>query len=565
MNEVLADVSVIAGDKKYLTLAQKFSHKAILEPLINHQDKLTGLHANTQIPKIIGFDRISELSGDTTWHNAATNFWNNVVNYRTVAFGGNSIREHFNPIDDYSLLLSDKSGPETCNTYNMLRLTKRLYTESNSLKYVDFYERALFNHILSSQHPERGGFVYLTSIHPQHYRVYSTIESNWCCVCTGLENHSKYGELIYSHINNDLFVNLFVASQLTWKEKGIIVTQETAFPESETSNLELKLKKPSKFSINIRYPAWVKPGDAKILINGKNEKISSQPSTYIALNREWKSGDVITVNFPMRTTAEYLPDHSPWVAFLHGPIVLAAKTDTANLDNLYKNDGFQFAKGKIYPIAEAPMIVTSDKDFASKLKPVKEKNLTFTATDFIYPIKFKNLELIPFYKLHDARYMMYWQITSPENLEKTKQLNLISDKKVDPSLIVDKVAPGEQQDEIDHNFQSENSTTGTFKYSKWRDARGWFSFGLKDPNNAATKFQVMYYGKDNGREFDIFVNNMLISTQKLDGSKGDDFFTVDYKIPDDCKKDAKGLYLIKFVAKFNSIAGGVFDILLLKK
>ena len=267
----------------------------------------------------------------------------------------------------------------------------------------------------------------------------------------------------------------------------------------------------------------------------------------------------------MRTTAEYLPDHSPWVAFLHGPIVLAAKTDTANLDNLYKNDGLQFAKGKIYPIAEAPMIVTSDKDFASKLKPGKGKNLTFTATDLIYPIKFKNLELIPFYKLHDARYMMYWQITSPENLEKTKQLNLISDKKVDPSLIVDKVAPGEQQDEIDHNFQSENSTTGTFKYSKWRDARGWFSFGLKDPNNAATKFQVMYYGKDNGREFDIFVNNMLISTQKLDGSKGDDFFTVDYKIPDDCKKDAKGLYLIKFVAKSNSIAGGVFNILSLKK
>lgn len=420
MNEVLADVYKITGDLKYLTLAKQFSHKAILNPLLQHQDKLDGLHANTQIPKVIGFERISQFSGDKTWHAAAEFFWKTVVENRTIAFGGNSVREHFYPVNDYSLMIADRSGPETCNTYNMLRLSKMLYTESNTLKYIDYYERGMFNHILSSQHPGHGGFVYLTSVHPQHYRCYSQSQNNfWCCVGTGMENHAKYGELIYSHSGKDLFVNLFVASKLSWKEQAMTLVQETDFPESETSKIRIQLDQPSDFTLNIRYPQWVKPGSMVIRINGKAAKINTLPGTYVALNRTWKAGDVISVELPMQTTAEYMPDHSSWVAFLHGPIVLAAKTDTIDLINLNGTDGSQMAKGKLIPLSEAPLIVTSKKDFASELKPVKGKPLTFSANGLIQPAKFKRLEFIPFYKLHDARYMIYWPIITPDELSKT--------------------------------------------------------------------------------------------------------------------------------------------------
>lgn len=419
MNEVLADVYAMTGNKKYLTLAQQFSHKAILNPLKEGQDKLNGLHANTQIPKVIGFERISQFTGDEKWHNAASFFWETVVNHRTVAFGGNSVREHFYPVNDYSLMIADASGPETCNTYNMLKLTKMLYTDSNALKYINYYERAVFNHILSSQHPEKGGFVYITSIHPQHYRCYSTNQANfWCCVGTGMENHAKYGELIYAHNSDDLFVNLFIPSQLNWKEKGITITQETNFPESETSTLKLKLTKPSVFAVQVRYPQWVKAGDMVVRVNGKAQKINAQPGTYIILKREWKMGDVITLNMPMHTTAEYLPDNSPYAAFLYGPIVLAAKTSDSNLDNLYGENGTQKAIGKLIPTSEAPVITTSDANFASELKPVKGKPLTFTAKSLISPSNFKDLQLIPFYKLHDARYMIYWNVKNHQDSQK---------------------------------------------------------------------------------------------------------------------------------------------------
>lgn len=569
MNEVLADVYFITRDKKYLILAQKFSHKAILDPLLKGEDKLTGIHANTQIPKVIGFERISKFSGDTTWHNAAKFFWETIVNKRSLAFGGNSVNEFFNPPTNFSSVIESASGPETCNTYNMLRLSKMLYTESCSLKYIDFYERGLFNHILSSQHPDHGGFVYLTSIHPQHYRTYSSVQDCfWCCVGTGIENHGKYGELIYSHTDNDLFINLFVSSKLTWKEKGLILTQETKFPESEISYIKLQLKKTSKFTLNVRYPAWVKSG-ISVKINGKDEKIITSPSKYIAINREWKDGDLIALKIPMELSTESLPDHSPWIAFMYGPIVLAAKTDTMNMDNLIaEKPGYtQYASGKLYSITDAPLIVCNPNEIISKIKQEKDKVLTFTLSDIIYPDKFKNLKLIPFYKLHDSRYMMYWETTLPQDLEKTIKTNIQKYMFTDitNSKTVDQVSPGEQQSEIDHNLESENSNTGIFNEKKWRDAYGWFSYDFKDPKNIAASFQVTYCGKDFNREFDIVLNDNVLITQKLDANKGETFYTVNYTIPDNYKTKASSGYTLKFIAKPNSVAGGVYNIVLLKK
>jgi DUF1680 family protein len=265
MNEAFADLYTLTKDKKYLTTAIRLSHLDILNPLIQKEDKLTGLHANTQIPKVIGFQKIGNLANKELWVDAATFFWNTVTHTRSVAFGGNSVREHFNPADDFSKLLASTQGPETCNSYNMLRLSKALFEDTGDSKYLSFYERTLFNHILSSQHPKKGGFVYFTPIRPNHYRVYSKPHTSmWCCVGSGLENHTKYGELIYSFKNDDLYVNLFIASQLDWHEKNIKIDQNTDFPKSTQTEFRIDIHKPKKFTIHVRHPSWATNYTVKI-------------------------------------------------------------------------------------------------------------------------------------------------------------------------------------------------------------------------------------------------------------------------------------------------------------
>ena len=351
LNETFADVAEITGDKKYLKLARRFFHKVILDPLIKNEDRLNGMHANTQIPKVIGYKRVAEVSKDdkdwnhaAEWDHAARFFWNTVVNHRSVCIGGNSVREHFHPSDNFTSMLNDVQGPETCNTYNMLRLTKMLYQNSGDVdnsnkpdpRYVDYYERALYNHILSSQEPDKGGFVYFTPMRPGHYRVYSQPETSmWCCVGSGLENHTKYGEFIYAHQQDTLYVNLFIPSQLNWKEQGVTLTQETLFPDDEKVTLRIDKAAKKNLTLMIRIPEWA--GNSKgyeITINGKKHlsDIQTGASTYLPIRRKWKKGDMITFHLPMKVSLEQIPDKKDYYAFLYGPIVLATSTGTENLD-----------------------------------------------------------------------------------------------------------------------------------------------------------------------------------------------------------------------------------------
>lgn len=308
LNETFADVAEITGDKKYLELARRFSHNLILDPLIKEEDKLTGMHANTQIPKVIGYKRIAELSQDdknwnhaAEWDHAARFFWNTVVNHRSVCIGGNSVREHFHPSDNFTSMLNDVQGPETCNTYNMLRLTKMLYQNSHNPNqtnepdpnYVNYYERALYNHILASQEPDKGGFVYFTPMRPGHYRVYSQPETSmWCCVGSGLENHTKYGEFIYAYRKDTLYVNLFIPSQLTWKEQGIILTQETRFPDDGKVTLRINEAPKKKRTLMIRIPEWANQSKGySVSINGKRKMfVMAKGNQYLPLSRKWEKG-----------------------------------------------------------------------------------------------------------------------------------------------------------------------------------------------------------------------------------------------------------------------------------
>ena len=474
MNEVFADLYILTNEKKYLETAQKLNHQAVLNPLIQKQDKLTGLHANTQIPKVIGFEKIAVLTKNEELSSAAQYFWQNVWQTRSVAFGGNSMREHFNPVNDFSKMLASNQGPETCNSFNMLRLSKALFLDKNDACYLDFYERTLYNHILSSQHPEKGGFVYFTPIRPNHYRVYSQPNTSmWCCVGSGIENHTKYGELIYSHSENDIFVNLLIPSTLNWKEKNIQIEQNSDFPYKNESELVLKIAKSQTFPLNIRQPKWAE--NFEVLINGKIFQTSKVENNYVSVNRKWKSGDKITVRFKTSTQLENLPDGSNWSAFVHGPIVLAAKTSTTDLVGLFADDsrmGHE-TKGPLYPMNKAYALVDEKGDFKSKIKPIG--NLKFSLD---------SLTLQPFFEIHDARYQMYFQTfnkTAFENYQAS-----IKQKEAEQLALeartIDKVNCGEQQPEVDHNYKGERSNSGYDDEQFWRNTRSYISYQLSNKN-----------------------------------------------------------------------------------
>jgi DUF1680 family protein len=568
MNEVFADVAAITGDKKYLVLAQKFSHKAILDPLLENKDVLNGMHANTQIPKVIGFMRVAEVSGAKEWANAAKFFWNTVVNNRTISIGGNSVREHFNPTTDFSSMLESREGPETCNSYNMLKLSKHLFLADPSSKYMDYYERTTYNHILSSQHPD-GGFVYFTPIRPRHYRVYSQPkQSFWCCVGSGLENHGKYGELIYAHDKQNLYVNLFIPSTLNWKEKGLSLTQNTKFPFEEQSSITLTLKKPLQFSIKFRYPSWIEDGKMKIRVNNKEISIAKDQNSYVSIERKWKTGDVISVVLPMQNKTEQLPDKSDWVSFLHGPIVLAAITDTTDLVGLKADDSRMghIASGSIYPIEDAPLLVSNNTDLASSLKAVANKSFAFSVSDIIYQEKYKNLQLVPFFQIHDARYMLYWPYTTQEKLpEIQKAMKEREDAQMKlEALTVDVVTTGEQQPESDHNFKGEKTDTGMFKERHFRNGQGSFSYDLKNNTLEARKLRITYFGADKNRNFDIYVNAILVSTLNMDGSEGNQFIDKMIELPEAILNAKPKILQVQFKAKPNSSITGIYEVRLLR-
>lgn len=409
LNEVFADLAEVTGENKYLDLAVKLSHHQILNPLVAEKDMLAGLHANTQIPKVIGFKRIAELNDNANWHDASAFFWETVVENRTVSIGGNSVEEHFQQLYDWSTTMQSSQGPETCNTYNMLRLTQKLFLSDPDVRYIDFYERALYNHILSSQHPE-GGFVYFTPMRPRHYRTYSEIhESFWCCVGSGIENHGKYGELIYAHTNDALFINLFIPSSLAWTGKGISVEQSTGFPYEDTVRITINAASSTDFTLKIRQPSWVSEGMA-VYINGTAYDFQPQPASYLSIHRTWNDADKIEVILPMETRLEYLPGSRDWASFVHGPVVLAAVTDSTGIDGLWAGGGrwAHIANGPLYH--EEPAITVKSGSVSSDVRSIDPSGLSFSIAGLISDAKFKDLKLVPFYTIHEARYAIYWAV-----------------------------------------------------------------------------------------------------------------------------------------------------------
>ena len=563
LNETFADVAEITGDKKYLELARRFSHKVILDPLVKDEDCLTGMHANTQIPKVIGYKRIADLAQDQNWDHAARFFWNTVVNHRSVCIGGNSVREHFHPADNFTSMLNDVQGPETCNTYNMLRLTKMLYQTSPDIRFADYYERALYNHILASQQPTKGGFVYFTPMRPGHYRVYSQPETSmWCCVGSGLENHTKYGEFIYAHAKDTLYVNLFIPSRLTWKEKKITLVQETRFPDEEQIRFRVEKSKKKAFSLKLRYPSWAK--GASVSVNGKVQETNAQPGEYLTIHRKWKAGDEITLNMPMQVALEQIPDRENFYAFMYGPIVLASPTGTENMDGLYADDsrGGHIAHGKQISMQEIPMLVGSAASLPQSLRKINDDLVAFTYTGSVYPAQKEALKLIPFFRLHDSRYAVYFHQVTEAEVESIRKEVALSERKAMElaNQTVDLIFPGEQQPESDHGILYEQAETGINKDRHFRRAKGWFSYNLK-VKEEASQLMITVRKEDYTKVAILLNNEKLTVSPTISKPDKEGFITICYSLP---QKLSAGSYPIRFSPDGTEWTPAIYEVRLLK-
>ena len=570
MNEVFADVAAITGEARYLETARRFSHRAILDPLLAGEDRLTGLHANTQIPKVVGFERIAQQAHDADWHRAARFFWDTVVNERSVAIGGNSVREHFNDKHDFAPMIREVEGPETCNTYNMLKLTRLLYAAEPRPGYVEFYERALYNHILASQDPATGGLVYFTPMRPQHYRVYSQAqEAMWCCVGSGIENHVKYGAFIYAHDGDDLLVNLFIPSSLRWPQKGLVLRQETRFPDAAVT--KLVFESDADVGLRLRWPAWAAGEGPRLEVNGVAQAVDVGADGAIRLHRKWKQGDTVSLALPMDTRLEQMPGGLDYYAILYGPVVLAAKTDPFPGEALdyYADDSRMghIAGGEMCPLERTPVFVSDDPDFADRIERVPGDELRFRFTGKAGLPGLESTELIPFFRLHRSRYVVYWPYSTSEALvarraaataEEAARLAL-------ERLTIDRVAPGEQQPEAEHDFAGADTEAGVNSGRHWRHAAGWFGYTLRDPRGEARYLRIDYWGADAGRTFTIELNGIIVAEVTSTGEHGAEFVSVDYPLDDVVRAAGDGgTHRLRFVAGEDSIAGGIYGVRLLR-
>lgn len=574
MNEVLADAYAITGEQKYLDCARRFSHRMLLVPLENGKDCLDNMHANTQIPKVIGYQRIAELAHDVQYHNASEYFWEIVTRQRLLALGGNSRREHFPTKENCIDYINDIDGPESCNTYNMLKLTEDLNRVKPNGMYGDFYETAMFNHILSAQHPQHGGYVYFTSARPRHYRNYSAPnEAMWCCVGTGMEDHGKYGQFVWTHDkgvkaeDDALYVNLFVASELNWKERKMVIRQQTAFPYAETSVVEVAKGK-GTFILKVRKPSWCE----NFTVKGVGfDAASYEENGFVCMKRKWKKGDQVKISMPMHAYIKPMINVPQYVAIMYGPILLGMKTGTEDMRSLIADDSRfgQYAGGKKLALDEAPILLPKHlDDIAKNLKPVPGKPLHFKlATHMENTI---DGELQPFFEIHDSRYMMYW-LALGENDYKAYMQKLADEEKARQALearTVDKVNPGEQQPETDHRMETDDSNKGNTEGIFFRDAKDghYFSYLMQTKGETNLSLQLKFWGQDEWRtsEFDIYVNDKLLcSVNNSHRWRTTQFKTVDYVIPSEFVKGKKEIR-VKFVAHKGKQVGQIYGVRLVK-
>lgn len=542
LNESFAELSVRTRDKRWLAIAERLYDRRVLDPLAAGQDKLANLHANTQVPKLIGLARIHDITGERAKADAAAFFWQAVTGHHSYVIGGNADREYFAEPDTIADHVTEQTC-EHCNSYNMLKLTRQLYGWRPDGALFDYYERAHLNHVMAAQNPANAGFTYMTPLMTGAVRDYSTPKDDafWCCVGTGMESHAKHGDSIFWEGSGTLLVNLYIPAEATWRARGAVVTLDTRYPVEPTSTLTLtRLARPGRFAIAMRVPGWA-AGRASVGVNGR-PVTPTLTGGYAVVARRWRAGDTIAITVPLDLRIEPTPGNADVVALVRGPMVMAA--DLGPAAGTWSGPD--------------PALVGTDllAGFTPGAGPA-----TYVASGVTRP---GTLTFVPFYRQYERRSAVYFNRFT-EAAWRTQQATYLADQARARDIAarsVDVVHLGEMQPEHDHRLVSDQSYPVTYRGRNGRDARsgGYFEFTVK-ARPGPLVLQATYWGGERDRTFDIMVEKVKVATQQLGNDHPGKFFDVQYPLPEGLTR-GKATLQVRFVPHDRNTAGPVFGVVL---
>lgn len=542
LGESFAELFAQTGERRWLVVAERLYDRKVLDPLTAQNDQLANLHANTQVPKLIGLARLYELTGKPEQDTAARFFWEAVTRHHSYVIGGNADREYFSAPNTIATHITEQTC-EHCNTYNMLKLTQHLYSRSPHGAWFDYYERAHLNHVMSAQHPQTGGFTYMTPLMTGAPREYSKPADDpfWCCVGTGMESHAKHGVAIFWEGNRTLLVNMYIPAQAQWKSREADLQLHTRYPFEPTSRLTLKkLGRPGRFPIALRVPAWARQAGVVVSVNDEPVK-PVMANGYAVIERRWKAGDTVAITVPLDLRIEAAPGDANTISVLRGPMVLAADLGPA-----------------VNRWASVDPALVGD-----------EVLRRFTAESFdeaVYEtrgvVRPADLSFVPFYRQYERLSAVYfkrfsetqWQTEEASFIAEQAQLKDIAERSVDVMHV------GEMQPERDHNLTSVRSYPVSYRGRNGRDARsgGFFEFTLAVKPGPLI-LQATYWGDERARDFEILTEGVKIATQHLDADSPGKFFEVEYVLPENLTK-GKNSVRVRFVPREGSTAGPVFGV-----
>ena len=569
INESYIDVYKITGDKKYLEWAKKLNDEDMWVPLSKGEDILNGWHANTQIPKFTGFNAVYRYTNNKAYNDAATRFWDIVVQKHTWINGGNSTGEHFFEESMFEKKIPQYGGPESCNSVNMMRLTESLYQTDGRVDRIDYYERVLYNHILANYDPEEGMCVYYTPMRPGHYKIYGTrYHSFWCCTGTGFEAPAKFAKMIYAHKDNSLYVNMFIASTLDWNEKNIMITQSTNFPDEDQTLLTIKSSSTQQIDLKIRIPFWIKNKSMVVRVNNKIVKGIKSEKGYVTISREWSDGDEIKVTFTPLLEIVPLKNSERYLAMTYGPIVLATKIDNTNIGKEEFRHERKTVSNVMIPMSDTPVLFGTLNEIKGNIRRVVGKELLF-----IYnPKEGKSVKLVPYNRINFSRYAIYMiHVDDKEEYIKTVwdgsyYVNMNQNL---GTINVDAICIGDTDSERMHKIEQVSNITGKYDYiSSWRRAvnGGYFMYNLASLPDKEQTLYIAFRGNDQDEfAFDLLIDGQVIKS--FVRSLGDEgLVTKNYAkyipIPFELTRGKKNITL-KIAARLKNMTGDIFDIRIL--
>ncbi|HSL23949.1 MAG TPA: beta-L-arabinofuranosidase domain-containing protein [Vicinamibacterales bacterium] len=549
MNEVLADLYADTGDSRWLALSRRFEHRAVLDPLKRHEDPLAGLHGNTQVPKVLGSLARFVYTGDLGDGVAAAYFWDRVARHHSFATGGHGKDEYFREPERLGNIVDGRTA-ESCNVYNMLKLTRALFALRPDVEYAEFHERALFNHVLGSIDPSDGAMCYMVPVGRGVRREYQDMMRSFtCCVGTGMESHALHGDGIYYESADRLWVNLYVPSTAEWQGARTRVQMDTDFPEGEAATLTLTLASPRSFTIALRRPSWAGEG-FRVAVNGGSIRPIPGPGSYVEVTREWKTGDTVAVSLPKSLRLEPTPDNERVAAIMWGPLVLAGDLGSAP----------ERARGAPpAPRPDVPALVARNRPVGEWVKPVPGRPGAFRTEG---AGRERDVELVPFYRLHRRIYGAYWDLFTPaeysakvaEDAAEHERLRRLE------QATVAFVQPGDAASESRFDQKGEGAAVLRVEGRPGRRSTNWFSYDV--PIDAAQPMAlVVTYHSDQRRRrrFEVLVEGLRVGEQTLEESSVARFFDVEYPLPPDLVR-GKEKATVRFQGLEGSEVPGVFGV-----